>query len=812
MKTDRFFVLVFVAIILQYGSIQGDAEEMILSSDSRANAVIVMPDSPTLVEKTAGNELKSFLDQISGASFKKVPISQFSGKEQAIYVGDSPKVRALLPDLDLNKLGYDGIVIESVGKDLVLVGHPKRGTLYAVYTFLEDQLGVRWWSDSESFIPHKPTIKIPSLKIRYSPQLISREAHYRIAFDGVFSARLKQNNSSRTRMNGNRAVISPEYGDNDHFIFYKGRGSILHSFFEILPPDVYFEKHPDWYSEIDGKRVWDHAQLCLTNMEMRKEFVKNARKLLREDPSAKFISITQNDWNNPCTCAQCAAIDHENGDAHSGSLLDFVNWTAAELEPEFPGIFIETLAYHFTRKAPAKIRPRHNVVIRLCSIECSFLFPIEEDPRNADFVSDVKQWSQQADRLFIWNYVTMFHSYMIPHPNMRGLVKDLRFFVNNHAVGLFEQGDAFCLAGDFVRLRNWVLSHLMWNPDLDENVLYDEFMNGYYGKEVGAIFKEYLKLIHDRAVSTNIKLGCFMEDVIRWMDYPTFKQALKLMDQAEEMALRLEKSDPAAHAGLLAKVRRERIPMDHAALIYYYHFAREAQRRNEPYPGPSDPIAAAQKLIRLWNDLHVETWREFTTHDEFIKYQADLVKNVENQMEMLRLVNQPLKNGDFTQSLKKGTWLDFQEFDMILRWPGLRTNRIKDPLASNGYAAQMPGDHTYWAIHLFFPEKLWKLAPISGGSSESAQDPQFRIIAFARIDAKAENGTAFSFGVFDPKPWKPIFQKNISVSQVGKKEYQKIDLGVWSLPKSAYFWMAPINEPNRVSSVYLDRIVIIREK
>lgn len=652
MRTS-FIVLLFIAMNFLHESDKCSAEEIILASDSKPNAVIVLPDSPTLVEKTAGRELKAFLDEITGASFPTVSLSRFSGKEQAIYVGDSLKVRALLPDFDPDKLGYDGIVIESVGKDLVLVGHPKRGTLYAVYTFLEDQLGIRWWSASESSIPHKPTLKISSQKTWYTPRLISREAHYRIAFDGIFSARLKQNNSSRTRMNGNRTVIPPEYGDNDHFIFYKGRGSILHSFFEILPPDVYFEKHPEWYSEINGKRVWKKAQLCLTNKEMRKEFIKNARKLLREDPAAKFISITQNDWHNPCTCARCAAIDHENGDVHSGSLLDFVNWAAAELEPEFPDLFIETLAYQYTRKAPTKIRPRHNIVIRLCSIECSFLLPIEEDPRNAEFVTDVKQWSQQADRLFIWNYVTMFNSYMIPHPNMRGLVKDLRFFVNNHAVGLFEQGDAFCLAGDFVRLRNWVLSHLMWNPDLDENELYNEFMNGYYGKEVGSIFKEYLKLIHDRAVSTNIKLGCYMQDVIRWMDYPTFKKAMDLMDQAEETACRLEKSDPCAHAGLLAIVRRERIPMDHTALIYYYHFAREAQRRNEPYPGPADPVAAARKLIHLWNDLKVETWREFTTHDDFLKYQVDLVKNVEEQMNRLRLADLPVKDDDFTRSLKR---------------------------------------------------------------------------------------------------------------------------------------------------------------
>ncbi len=632
-----FVVFLFLTVSSISMSLQSSESEMTIATDSQAKVVIVLPDTATRVEKTAADELKLFLDQITGADFQTVKMTNYTGKEPAIYIGDSPRTRELLDGLDPNMLGYDGIVIESVGNNLVLVGHPKRGTLYAVYTFLEDILGVRWWSDSETYVPNKPTLKIQRQKLRYAPQLISREAHYRIAFDGIFATRCKQNNSSRTRMNGNRAVISPEFGDNDHFIFYKGRGSILHSFYEILPPKDYFKAHPEWYSEINGKRTCEHAQLCLSNREMRKEFIKNAKQLLREDPSAKFISITQNDWRNPCTCSACSAIDKANGGTPAGSLIEFVNECAVEIEKEFPNVFIETLAYQYTRTAPTNVRPRHNVVIRLCSIECSFLLPMEEDPRNASFVKDVKQWSQTADKLFIWNYVTTFPSYMIPHPNMRGLVKDLRFFIRNNAVGLFEQGDAFCLAGDFVRLRNWVLSHLMWNPELDEMALYNEFMTGYYGEEVGGIFKEYLKLIHDRAITTNIKLSCYMTDVPCWMDYPTFKQAMALMDKAETTARQLEKTNPTAYAGLVLKVRRERIPMDHVALLYYYQFAQEAKLRGEPFPGPNDPIAAVHKLIDFWNELKIETWREFTTHEQFLNYQNILVKKVESQVKQLNL-------------------------------------------------------------------------------------------------------------------------------------------------------------------------------
>ena len=94
----------------------------------------------------------------------------------------------------------------------------------------------------------------------------------------------------------------------------------VHTFFPLLPPEKYFDEHPEWYSEIDGKRKHEHAQLCLTNDEMRKELTRNALAVLRNDPGAGVISISQNDWHGRCQCAKCRAVEEEEG-APSGLLL-----------------------------------------------------------------------------------------------------------------------------------------------------------------------------------------------------------------------------------------------------------------------------------------------------------------------------------------------------------------------------------------------------------------------------------------------------------------------------------------------------------
>ena len=82
------------------------------------------------------------------------------------------------------------------GGNLILAGHEKRGCLYAVYSFLQDVVGVRWWTPEDTFIPKKPTLVVADdLNVSYAPQMISREMYHRDAQPTVFSARMKGNGS-----------------------------------------------------------------------------------------------------------------------------------------------------------------------------------------------------------------------------------------------------------------------------------------------------------------------------------------------------------------------------------------------------------------------------------------------------------------------------------------------------------------------------------------------------------------------------------------------------------------------------------------
>ena len=135
---------------------------------------------------------------------------------------------------------------------------------------MEDTLGVRWWSSTETFVPKRPTLKLPDLNVIYVPKLQCREAFYRDAFDGVYAA--------RSKCNGNSDRVLPEYGGHYTLLGW------CHTFYQLLPPEKYFAEHPDWYSLINGKRRDRWRTLCLTNPEMRAELVKQALQWIKKDP------------------------------------------------------------------------------------------------------------------------------------------------------------------------------------------------------------------------------------------------------------------------------------------------------------------------------------------------------------------------------------------------------------------------------------------------------------------------------------------------------------------------------------------------
>ena len=569
------------------------ANAFTLAENGNTNYTIVVPADAIEPEKTAASELQNYLKQVTGADFSICDESQTKDDSPKIFVGRSKAVEKLIPGLDWTGLGNDGIVIRTIDSNLLLAGGRPRGTLYAVYTFLEGTLGCRWWTGKESFIPSKSVLQIPAHDTIYVPKLKYRETFYRdINENPLFAAKLK--------LNGHFNDIPSEYGSHYTIIGW------CHTFHQFLPPEKYFAEHPEWYSLIDGKRV-DNKQLCLTNDEMRKEMVRVALDLIKKNPSSGIISISQNDIDGGnCQCEKCRAIEAEEG-SPSGLLIRFVNAVAEDIQKECPNMLVETLAYQYTLKPPAHAKPRSNVLIRLCNIGCDFGKPLDCNA-NGDFRDSMHKWSAIAPSLYVWDYVTDFASYMQPHPNMRVLAPNIRFFVSNNTVGLFEQGDEGCSIGEFVRLRAWVLAHLEWDPSADPIALTGEFLKGYYGG-AAPYLQSYLTLIHDSLAQNNQKLSCYNTD-LAFLTLDVMNEATTLFDKAEKAVA----EDPV----LSERVQRERMSLDYAWLLKYDDLKKEAAANNVPFNPPFDPSVECDRFIERAKRWNVGDYREWKTFESYI--------------------------------------------------------------------------------------------------------------------------------------------------------------------------------------------------
>ncbi len=446
-----------------------------LTADGTA---IVLPQNPTPSERHAARELNHFLYLITGLNLQIVDETA-PLPPRVICIGRNAKAAEYGFDVDYAKLGLEGIHIESANGNLMLAGG-KRGVLYAVYHFLEDYLGCQWFTPDCDKIPNSGRVDLGDFRKVYVPPLEYRDTDSPVCRPMTFGV--------RNQLNGLYSLADEAWGEH---IMYRG---FVHTFFELVPPAQYAKDHPEYYSEINGKRVVDKSQLCLTNPDVKRIATETVRRWMQEHPEATIFSVSQNDWHNYCTCRNCRELAEKEG-SQAGPLLHFVNHIADAVRDEFPDKIVDTLAYQYTRKPPKFVKPVSNVCVRLCSIECCFVHPLENCTFNKTFVDDIIGWSKICNRLHIWDYVINYAHSIQPFPNLKVLKPNIKFFVNHGVTGIYEESSYFSQGCELSELRTYMLAKLLWDPSYDDNKAIEDFTDAYYGP-AGAFIRQYLDTIH----------------------------------------------------------------------------------------------------------------------------------------------------------------------------------------------------------------------------------------------------------------------------------------------------------------------------
>ncbi len=558
---------------------QAESNEIRLVEAGKSDFTIVLSKDASASEKHAAAELQKFLREISGAELP-IAVEGLPRPEHMIVLGDGEAFRSLNAGVVLKDLGDEGFAIQTVGPHLVIVGGRLRGTMYGVYTLLEEQLGCRWYTSTVSYIPKTSTIALEPLSIVQKPDFEYREPFYTDAWDPDWAA--------RNKVNGNHTRLDEQRGGKISYVPF------VHTFDSLVPKAQYFEKHPEYFSLIDGVRrggPWE-GQLCLTNPDVQRIALETVMQWMEQNPNATIFSVSQNDNVAYCRCETCAAVDAEEG-SPAGLLLRFVNTIAAEAAKKHPGKLVDTLAYQYTEKPPKITKPLPNVRIRLCPISNCEHHPYEQRccPQNAAFMDNLAGWDAVTDSLYIWHYNTIFANYLLPQPDLDEIAADIPLYKRSGVKGIFMQGTYTAMqdnrptgGGGFMDdLKQYLIAKLLWNTRADVKAIRADFLKGFYGKAAGPV-DQYLNLLHDKVRKDNIHGFIFNSPQATegLMTPEIVAVADKLFDEAQGLA---------ENEAVLARVKHARLSLEYFKVMQEANLAASGT--------PEQKAEALRKLTDL---------------------------------------------------------------------------------------------------------------------------------------------------------------------------------------------------------------------
>ena len=394
-------------------------------------------------ERWAAEELRQHIEQMTGIQLRIDTGARIPASRRAIAIGWS----ALTEQFGIEPPEGESCLLKTAGETVIIAGGRQRGTMYGVSIFLE-KLGCRWFTPDVARIPQVEALWLPEFNEVHSPAFEYREVFFTEAQEREWSA--------RNRLNGHFHQLDERVGGKVIYVPF------AHSFYDFVPPDRYFESHPEYFALVQGRRRREHAQLCLTNVEVLRLALQQVEQWLTANPEASIVSVSQNDGGGWCECEPCRQVIKEEGGAVSGLALRFVNQVAERLAVSHPGKMVDMLAYQDTADPPSKVRPLSNVQIRLCPIDACQGHSYRTCIYNRPIRERLEKWSRIAPQLHIWQYSINFSHYLAPFPNYDELISDIPMFQRAGVSGVFIEGAVSKGGGgDDAELRSYLAARLL---------------------------------------------------------------------------------------------------------------------------------------------------------------------------------------------------------------------------------------------------------------------------------------------------------------------------------------------------------------
>ena len=567
---------------------------IVLAENGSTEYKIVVPEVMEEKELVARDELVEFLRKSTGAEFPVISDKDlsFNADDKYLSVGKTQILATSGVAIDESELKSDGYKVVTKGRTVIMAGPSDYGTLYAAYCFLENEIGFKVYAEDEIRYETKNVLKLLKFNVTDIPDFEKRQLGYYTVANDV---------SYRDRMRVERHGQDWIYGSHSHFT--------------ILPYATYGHNE-GWYSE-------DKTQLCLTNEDMRKEFVSRLKIIIQSHPDEHYILLGAEDHNTFCYCDNCMKAIEKYG-TESGVDMVFVNKVArdinewlAQTDPDRV-IYIGTFAYHKTLDAPVKedpqgrLEPSHpdvvaedNVFVQFAPLDANFSYGFMDEQNNSRTAKSLKGWQVVCPTFCIWTYSANFFNYFVNFNNWGTQALQYQELYVAGGKVIYDMGTWDTMAPSFERLRTYISANLMWDCHADTQKMIDEFFENYY-KDASPFLRKYYDLMRTYLevirLENDMDATCYVNyNQAKYWSKAYIDSCLGYFEEAERSIEHYKSSDPSLYESLLKRVRTEKVSVLFFALQFY----------QQTYT-PSEQTAMIDEFEEVTKANNIFYWHEHT--------------------------------------------------------------------------------------------------------------------------------------------------------------------------------------------------------
>lgn len=506
-----------------------------LLENGEVKATVVYSEGASESLIAAADFMAATLERMSGSNGVRTAVKDGSESGFSIYVGMAANSAAI----DLSDVKDDGYRLEIKPEGIYIVGKTDDAARNGIYDFLETHLECMYVSPENTYVPIFPTVKLALEEKTVNPTITWRKVYQYESVQNGWYERLK--------MNG---TIVKE-GENS-IELYNEWGTWCHSSFEFVPPEKYFDEHPEYYAKFLGKRRYQFnvlgrtfpTHLCYTNEEVYQIAEAELVKRIEANPEVKFWDFSIMDtYFATCRCKECKKFNKEAG-SEMGTLLAFLNRLADAIRDDYPDVYLSTLAYQRVKNPPKNMKCAPNLCINVCAFPGTQSYPYSTEggiKASREFAERVVEWGKICDNILVWDYVVNFTHLKLPFPNFEFQKENLEFYLENNIRFVFHQGSREPM-DENAEMRTYLLSRQLWDKDVDLLALAKKYVAVVYGDAAGLV-EEYMDTANAAMIESGADLSLYDSPKKHKNGYLAPKLTDKYLELTEKMLEVAENSD-----------------------------------------------------------------------------------------------------------------------------------------------------------------------------------------------------------------------------------------------------------------------------